>query len=342
MSYSRSFSKTIAIHYSGSVSYPASQSGGSVSYSGTAYEDVVVNINVDTDAFDSSVRHCNNSVGALTGAVVATEGAQVASIRQNAIKIGQTIVDGFFSTVRSEISQQITELKNRIDADLIHLNELAKRCVDKQRQMESDYNRISGRYLKIFSDLDNELDNRIHEIDRPVFEFRQRTGSSSYRALDSDLAGGTAVAGAENSRLEAQISASVAKKRAFDTIRKANHFLARQKQTDRILEDCIMEENATGDFCVPVCYMETSGEGGRTDKKVYSPIAGIDEGKMADRFCSFGYKTGPEQETGNIRMHFDNEVSSGYGASSASHDARVREYIVKLFNIDTIQMIQKI
>ena len=44
MSYSRSFSKTIAIHYSGSVSYPASQSGGSVSYSGTAYEDVVVNI----------------------------------------------------------------------------------------------------------------------------------------------------------------------------------------------------------------------------------------------------------------------------------------------------------
>ena len=130
----------------------------------------------------------------------------------------------------------------------------------------------------IFSDLDNELDNRIHEIDRPVFEFRQRTGSSSYRALDSDLAGGTAVAGAENSRLEAQISASVAKKRAFDTIRKANHFLARQKQTDRILEDCIMEENATGDFCVPVCYMETSGEGGRTDKKVYSPIAGIDEG----------------------------------------------------------------
>ena len=178
MSYSRSFSKTIAIHYSGSVSYPASQSGGSVSYSGTAYEDVVVNINVDTDAFDSSVRHCNNSVGALTGAVVATEGAQVASIRQNAIKIGQTIVDGFFSTVRSEISQQITELKNRIDADLIHLNELAKRCVDKQRQMESDYNRISGRYLKIFSDLDNELDNRIHEIDRPVFEFRQRTGRS--------------------------------------------------------------------------------------------------------------------------------------------------------------------
>ena len=119
MSYSRSFSKTIAIHYSGSVSYPASQSGGSVSYSGTAYEDVVVNINVDTDAFDSSVRHCNNSVGALTGAVVATEGAQVASIRQNAIKIGQTIVDGFFSTVRSEISQQITELKNRISLSLL-------------------------------------------------------------------------------------------------------------------------------------------------------------------------------------------------------------------------------
>ena len=116
MSYSRSFTKRIAVHYSGSVSYPASQSGGRVSYSGTQYENVVVNINVDTDSFDSSVKQCNNSVGVLTGAVVATEGAQVLSIKKNAQKIGQTIIDGFFKTVRSEISQQIMELKNQIES----------------------------------------------------------------------------------------------------------------------------------------------------------------------------------------------------------------------------------
>ena len=55
MSYSRNYSTTIAVHYSGSVSYPASEHGGSVSYSGTAYETVNVEVRVDTDPFDASV-----------------------------------------------------------------------------------------------------------------------------------------------------------------------------------------------------------------------------------------------------------------------------------------------
>ena len=42
MSYTESFSRTIAVHYSGTVTvnYPASEHGGSTtaSYSGTAYE----------------------------------------------------------------------------------------------------------------------------------------------------------------------------------------------------------------------------------------------------------------------------------------------------------------
>ncbi|GAB1375052.1 hypothetical protein MASR1M46_19410 [Bacteroidales bacterium] len=70
MSYRRSFHKRIAIHYSGSVSYPASQNGGSVSYSGTEYEDVEVNIDVETTPFDHSIVSCNNTL-ALTGSVVA-------------------------------------------------------------------------------------------------------------------------------------------------------------------------------------------------------------------------------------------------------------------------------
>ena len=166
MSYRRSFHKTIVVHYSGSVSYsyPASQNGGSgtAHYSGTAYEDVQVNIDVETTPFDNSVAHCNNSVNVLTGAVVATEAAQVASIDSNAKKIGSTIVEGFFKTIRSEISQQISELSSRLDATLMHLHKMAKRCVEKQKQMESDYNGVSNRYMKIFDDLNNELANRIY------------------------------------------------------------------------------------------------------------------------------------------------------------------------------------
>lgn len=100
MSYRRSYRERISVHYSGSVSYPASQNGGSVSYSGTEYEDVAVNIEVDTSPFDSSVAGCNTSVNLLTGAVVATEAAQIAAVDQNAKKVGSTIVEGFFKTIR--------------------------------------------------------------------------------------------------------------------------------------------------------------------------------------------------------------------------------------------------
>ena len=46
--------------------------------------------------FEKSINVCNESVGGLTGAVVATEAAQIASINANAKKIGSTIVKGFF------------------------------------------------------------------------------------------------------------------------------------------------------------------------------------------------------------------------------------------------------
>ena len=46
----------------------------------------------------------------LTGAVVTTETAAIAAKRKNAQKVGDTVVNGFFSYVKSEISQQISEI----------------------------------------------------------------------------------------------------------------------------------------------------------------------------------------------------------------------------------------
>lgn len=146
MSYTKTIRKTVRIPYSGSVSYGPSQSGGSVSYSGTVTEEIEVNVEVDTEPFEESIYNCNQSIGGLTGAVVATEAAQIASINANAKKVSGAIVKGFFSTIRSEITQQIAELKSQVDATLIHLRGLAQRCVEKQKQMERDYNSIAKRY----------------------------------------------------------------------------------------------------------------------------------------------------------------------------------------------------
>lgn len=152
MSYRRSY--TGYVHYSGTVSYPASQNGGSVSYSGS--EPVYITIDVDTNAFDASVGHCNNAVNALTGAVVATEAAQVESKRQASKQIASTIVKGFFDYVGADLSQKIKELSSKCESLFIALMGHKDNCLSKSKQMQDDYNRISKRYSKIFEDLDKE------------------------------------------------------------------------------------------------------------------------------------------------------------------------------------------
>ena len=124
MSYRRSFTKTIPVHYSGTEYATVSTGEGSktvsVHYSGTVYETVTVNVNVDTDSFENSVDRCNGTVNVLTGSVAATQAAQVASIRENSRKVGETIIQGFFTTVQSEISQQIMEISSRIATESPH------------------------------------------------------------------------------------------------------------------------------------------------------------------------------------------------------------------------------
>ncbi len=302
MSYRRSYSERIAVHYSGSktVSYPASQNGGSttVYYSGTEYETVNVNIDVDTNPFDRSVASCNSSVNLLTGAVVATEAAQLVSIDKNAKKVAGTIVKGFFDYIRSDISQQVMELSQRIDAQLLHLRELAKNCVGKQKQMETDYNRISSRYLKIFDDLNNELENRIFQLDKPAFVFKNNIDTHSNRTSDNDLVSTVAVAGREGGELQAKISASVTKKRALNAINQARLFLWKQKKLQSTVNRSMLNENYSATRFLPVCFIETNGDKSQINKNVYHPdfLPKINQNEMFENFKVQNWANGSKEQ----------------------------------------------
>ena len=171
MSYRQSY--TGYVHYSGTVSYPASQNGGSVSYSGS--EPVYITIDVDTNAFDSSVANCNSAVNGLTTAVVATEAAQVESKRRTSTQIAASIVKGFFEYVGADLSQKMKELSSKCESLFVALMGHKDNCLAKSSQMQDDYNRIFKRYAKIFDDLDKETVSRIEVLDRPTFQFADST-----------------------------------------------------------------------------------------------------------------------------------------------------------------------
>ena len=350
MSYSRKYRERIAVPYSGTVrySYPASEKGGSgtAQYSGTAYEDVNVNIEVDTIAFDNSVESCNTNVNLLTGAVVATEAAQILSIDRNAKKVGKTIVDGFFGYIRSEISQQIAELTQGIDSQLMHLSELSKAVADKKRQMEGDFLRISSRYIKTFDDLNNELSNRIFELDKPTFVFKKELDNQSIRTTGNDLVNTVAIFGKEGTELHSKISASIAKKRALDTLNKAKIFLWQQKKLSNTVQQSMLNESTESPQYSPVLFMETKADKSQISKGIHaSPfVTALQENQAKNELIEqFNEPTNSwsaisKDYTDNLKLYFNSELNKSYTAVD-QHSVRVKEMIQKMANLASIQTI---
>ncbi|MDR0712314.1 MAG: hypothetical protein LBF67_08245 [Prevotellaceae bacterium] len=341
MSYSRRHHEKIAIHYSGTVSYPASKSGGLKYYSGTTYEDIYVNIDVDTIPFDRSVNDCNSNVNLLTGAVVATEAAQIAAIDSNAKKVAGTIIEGFFKNIRFEISAQIMELRQKIDAHLMHLNELSKQLAAKKAQMETDYNRTSGRYNKIFEDLNNELSNRISALNKPAFAFKQLADKHSQRTTDNDLVSAVAVTGVEGGHLQACISASITKKRAWDAINQANVFLTKQKRLQKIINQSMLNENGNSGRFSPVCLLETGGEKNQIERSIYQ-ASGLPEmrvNEIADLLQTDQWVDIPKENMDKITQYLNAEVSNAYPTTDP-HTNRVKDTIAKILNLNSIKSVQ--
>ena len=253
MSYRRSY--TGYVHYSGTVSYPASQNGGSVSYSGT--EPVYITIDVDTDVFDASVEHCTDAVNALTGAVVATEAAQVESKRRASKQIASSIVKGFFEYVGADLSQKIKELASKCESLFFALMGHKENCLSKSKQMQDDYNRISKRYSKIFEDLDKETVSRIEVLDRPTFQFAETAQNLIDRNSNTELLGISTISANESIKLETVLSCSHVKQQASILLAKANNYLQGTYRLANSVRDMLYESQVEEEIMLPVMFVES-------------------------------------------------------------------------------------
>ncbi len=181
MSYSRTY--TGSVHYSGSQSYPASESGGTVSYSGEV--PVSINLYVDTAPFDSSVIDCTSSVRNLNGAVIAMNSAQIASISKSATEVSNHVTSGFFNMINSELTQNMAALFAKFQAVYELLISRSSTLEKQQLVMQDDYSRLSERYVMIFKNLDEELEKRVITLDKNVFELSKHIQSEQ---LHSEVA----------------------------------------------------------------------------------------------------------------------------------------------------------
>ncbi len=253
MSYRRSY--TGYVHYSGTVSYPASEHGGTKTYSGS--EPVYITIDVDTDAFDASVVNCTNAVNVLTGAVVATEAAEVEAKRRASKQIASSIVKGFFEYVGADLSQKIQELATKCESLFFALMGHKENILSKSKQMQDDYNRITKRYSKIFEDLDKETASRIEVLDRLTFQFAETAQNLIDRNSNTELLGISTISANESIKLETVLSCSHVKQQASILIAKANDYLLGSYRLANSVRDMLDEPQVEEDIMLPVIFVES-------------------------------------------------------------------------------------
>lgn len=338
MSYRRSY--TGYVHYSGTVSYPASQNGGSVSYSGS--EPVYITIDVDTNAFDASVGHCNNAVNALTGAVVATEAAQVESKRQASKQIASTIVKGFFDYVGADLSQKIKELSSKCESLFIALMGHKDNCLSKSKQMQDDYNRISKRYSKIFEDLDKETVSRIEVLDKPTFQFAESAQNLVDRNSNTELLGISTISANENIKLETVLSCSHVKQQASVLLDKANCYLQGTYRLANSVRDMLDDSQEENDILLPVMFVESVKNIENKETRIigtddsFTPSGDAVDSTLRSKFMS------KDVEWGNMNSNDFDKVISYLNAEVQSDqmDDRTLKTMLGLLNGQAIQTIK--
>lgn len=250
MSYSRHYTFGV----SGSVSYPASQNGGTVSY----HDSVDVTLYVDTSPFDRSVRSCSQEVNTLTASVANAAVEMCNTRKETARLISKSIIRGFFGMIQSEISQQKALLASKIPVLLQDLKSRAELCLGKKDQMRCDFERITMRYSDVFMELDENMIAALKQLDHPLFNISNKINTFVFSSIVGREAAFSVVGNIDCIRGNTQITISAMKRSAANLIQVAKRNLQYTKVLNSTIEQMLYNENPQHEkvFFLPVLSVE--------------------------------------------------------------------------------------
>ena len=217
---------------------------------------------VDTHPMANEIGKVSNHVNATTGAVVAMQAAVVLAETRAADLVCENVNKGFYSLIRSQISQKTAKLQSEVDSHLIQLNQQKKALLAIKFRMERDFNMIANRYIKLFNGLNSNLKQRIFELDKPTIDFAvKEIDKVSNRT--KYLTASVSVNQLESLVSSQKILTSSVKYKGAKVIESIKSFLsemnAQKKLTDKIL---INDHRYTTDAktLIPVIILETNSD----------------------------------------------------------------------------------
>ncbi|MDR2794000.1 MAG: hypothetical protein LBB61_10135 [Treponema sp.] len=341
MSYRQNY--RAAVPYSGriSYSYPASQSGGSgtASYSGEVAVNVTINVN--TNPFDGSVHTCNNTIDALTDAVVVMNAAQCAAIQETTRNVSKSLIDGFFGTIKTELSQQLQALDSAIKAGLGLIQEQGKAVSAQKNTMETDFNRIRSRYSTLFADLDNECYKRIYALDKNAFTLSEKAQKQLINEQTSNAAALSILEMQEESSSKMFLLISNLNRKVKEVLKTVHDYITQESRITALVDSFLFHEAPKEEAWayIPAIWLESDNIDGNVKSHETFTVEYLEEkqkkqiAEKTDIFCSSdsSWHSISSEERDALHKEFTLLAEKYFEAKTGNTEQRVYKTMLSLW-----------
>jgi len=217
---------------------------------------------VDTQPMAEELSSVSRRVDLTTDAVVAMQLAVIEAEDKAADHVCSNVNRGFYSLIRSQISQKIARLQSEVDSQLMQLNLQRQGLQSIKSRMERDYHMITTRYLKLFNGLNANLKSRVFELDKPAIDFVEKEVNKMANR-SKNLSGTFPVIQLESIADSQKILASNIKQKGISLISSMSRFI-HEMNLQKILTSKILINDRplakAGLFYLPIVITETKDD----------------------------------------------------------------------------------
>lgn len=201
---------------------------------------------VDTQEMAEGLYSVAPHIDGATGAMVSMRTAVIMAEQRAAEDICGNVNRGFFSLIRSQISQKIAICRSQVEARLLELRDQSQKLLSVKATMQRDFQMIAVRYTKLFRSLDTALLSRIHELDTTLVDLVHKDVvrlESRTRALQASVP----VHQMESVASSQRIAASATRAKASIAIGAMSRFIQESNQQDRLSTSILSIETTDSD-----------------------------------------------------------------------------------------------
>jgi len=274
------------------------------------------NFTVDTNPMANSIDGVADHVDGTTTAVVAMQTAIVIAEQKGAEKICNNVNFGFYSLIRSQISQKIATHKSKADAKIMELQQQSLSLIAIKGRMEKDYLMLASRYTKLFEGLNKALRARIFELDKPTTKFVLKDILPTTNRIRR-LSGSSSTIQAESISTSQMISVSNTKHNAMRNISSMQEFIYSSENQKNLIGSILNNESVSKPIekLIPVIISESEGLNVRqlqwkiTQPALKKNINSNIESHIYSSLPNLKWKEDEQSDTTRVKQEFGNFVN---------------------------------